>query len=70
MRTDMENLQEQFKVSQENNKGVLQDTGPNDDLLKQNNSMKSEILDLERRIKKLTVEKNRLVCFKIRLIAG
>lgn len=63
----MENLQEDFKVSQENSKVTVQDTVATDDLLKQNNLMKIEISDLENRIKKLTVEKNRLVCFKYAL---
>lgn len=65
MRIDMENLQEEFKGS--NEKDEHQDNARNQDLLKQNNCMKIEIADLQTQLRKLTLEKNRLVSFKIDL---
>jgi len=62
MRIDMENLQQKFQVSQEKDDNpVSHEIGPKDDIYKQNNSMKIEISDLQARLKKLTMEKNRLV---------
>jgi hypothetical protein len=62
MRIDMENLQQKFQVSQEkDDNSVSHEIGSKDDIYKQNNSMKIEISDLQARLKKLTMEKNRLV---------
>ena len=71
MRIDMENLQQKFQVSQEKeDTSVSHEIGSKDDILKQNNLMKIEISDLQARLKKLTIEKNRLVSLKFGLIVG
>ena len=60
----MESLQEEFKLSQQNNSSP-QEVAPNDHFLMENSKMKIEITELQSRIKKITNEKNRLVRFKI-----
>ena len=61
MRLDMERLQQDFNESHKVQNPSDQDPSLKEDMIKDNQRMKMDILELQSRIKKLNMEKNRLV---------